>query len=377
MLRITGGLLVCLLAWPALADDDKSKDKDKQSPAEQVKAIIKEYQDAQRDFSKAYQEAKTEEDRQKIIKEKYPQPDKFAPRLLAVAEKNSKDQGALDALIWVVTNIYESGKDSPRAKALHFLLTDHVQSDKLANVCQALANVTNAEEEEAFLRAVLEKNKNDDVQGETLLALGLRLGQVATVARTLQGNAEMAKQYEQYYGKDYVDKLLKTDPAKVESEGEQFYRRFAENHLAKLKDDRVQSLCQRFGRSADKGGELVLRTVLEKNAKREVQGVACLALGQLLKKRAEGIPESHAEEAKKVQKEAEQFLTRAQKDYGDVKAGYLGSVARHADGELFELLHLGKGMAVPDIEGEDLDGQKFNLSNYRGKVVLIDFWGNW
>jgi hypothetical protein len=276
-----------------------------------------------------------------------------------------------------VTNIYESGKDSPRAKALHFLLTDHVQSDKLANVCLALANVVNAEEEEAFLRAVLEKNKNDDVQGEALLALGQRLGQVATVARTLQGNAETAKQYEQYYGKEYVDKLLKADPAKVASESEQFYRRFAENHLAKIKDDRVQSLCQRFGRTADKGGELILRTVLEKNAKREVQGVACLALGQLLKKRSEGIPETQSEESKKVRTEAEQFLTRAQKDYGDVKAGYLGSVARHADGELFELLHLGKGMVVPDIEGEDLDAQKFNLSNYRGKVVLLDFWGNW
>jgi hypothetical protein len=364
-----------LLAWPVLADDDKPKDK--QSPAEQVKAIIKEYADAQNDFSKAYQQAKTEEERQKIGKEKYPQAEKFAPRLLALAEKNAKDPGAVDALIWVVTNTYESSKDSPRAKALRLLRADHVQSDKLANVCQALANVASAVDEEAFLRAVLEKNKNDEVQSEALLALGQRLGQVATVARMLQGNADMAKQYEQYYGKDYVGQLLKTDPAKVESESEQIFRRFTENHLAKLKDSRIQSLCQRFGRSTDKGAEQLLRTVLEKNGKREVQGMACLALGQLLKKRSEGIPESQAEEATKARSEAERYLTRAQKDYGDVKAGYLGSVARHADGELFELLHLGKGMVVPDIEGEDLDAQKFNLSNYRGKVVLLDFWGNW
>jgi cytochrome oxidase Cu insertion factor (SCO1/SenC/PrrC family) len=32
---------------------------------------------------------------------------------------------------------------------------------------------------------------------------------------------------------------------------------------------------------------------------------------------------------------------------------------------------------VPDIEGEDLDGQAFKLSDYRGKVVMLDFWGNW
>ena len=35
------------------------------------------------------------------------------------------------------------------------------------------------------------------------------------------------------------------------------------------------------------------------------------------------------------------------------------------------------GKAAPEIEGEDIDGEKFKLSDYRGKVVLLDFWGNW
>jgi hypothetical protein len=35
------------------------------------------------------------------------------------------------------------------------------------------------------------------------------------------------------------------------------------------------------------------------------------------------------------------------------------------------------GRPAPDIEGEDVDGQKFRLSDYRGKVVVLDFWGNW
>ncbi|HMC63847.1 MAG TPA: hypothetical protein VKI65_02805 [Gemmataceae bacterium] len=37
----------------------------------------------------------------------------------------------------------------------------------------------------------------------------------------------------------------------------------------------------------------------------------------------------------------------------------------------------GRSQVVPEIEAEDLDGQKFKLSDYRGKVVLIDFWGHW
>ncbi|MFL5342690.1 MAG: hypothetical protein ACJ8F7_21365 [Gemmataceae bacterium] len=35
------------------------------------------------------------------------------------------------------------------------------------------------------------------------------------------------------------------------------------------------------------------------------------------------------------------------------------------------------GHAAMEIEAEDIDGKKFKLSDYRGKVVLLDFWGNW
>jgi hypothetical protein len=35
------------------------------------------------------------------------------------------------------------------------------------------------------------------------------------------------------------------------------------------------------------------------------------------------------------------------------------------------------GMIAPDIQGEDLDGVPFKLSDYRGKVVVLDFWGFW
>jgi hypothetical protein len=35
------------------------------------------------------------------------------------------------------------------------------------------------------------------------------------------------------------------------------------------------------------------------------------------------------------------------------------------------------GNLAPEIEGEDIDGQRFKLSDYRGKVVVLDFWGHW
>ena len=35
------------------------------------------------------------------------------------------------------------------------------------------------------------------------------------------------------------------------------------------------------------------------------------------------------------------------------------------------------GEVAPDIRGVDLDGVAFKLSDYKGKVVLLDFWGDW
>jgi cytochrome oxidase Cu insertion factor (SCO1/SenC/PrrC family) len=32
---------------------------------------------------------------------------------------------------------------------------------------------------------------------------------------------------------------------------------------------------------------------------------------------------------------------------------------------------------APEIAGIDADGEKFHLSDYRGKVVLLDFWAKY
>jgi hypothetical protein len=35
------------------------------------------------------------------------------------------------------------------------------------------------------------------------------------------------------------------------------------------------------------------------------------------------------------------------------------------------------GRAAPDIEGTNVDGHTMNLSDFRGKVVLLDFWATY
>ena len=72
MRRIVAGIVGLLLAWPALAADDKPNDKskkpDKQTPAQQYQALVEEFDDALRAFLKDYQEAKTQEEKLKVQK---------------------------------------------------------------------------------------------------------------------------------------------------------------------------------------------------------------------------------------------------------------------------------------------------------------------
>ena len=55
-------------------------------------------------------------------------------------------------------------------------------------------------------------------------------------------------------------------------------------------------------------------------------------------------------------------------------SGTFGELARSA---IFEMQNLSVGKIAPDILGEDTDGVKFKLSDYRGKVVMLSFWGTW
>ena len=85
---------------------------------------------------------------------------------------------------------------------------------------------------------------------------------------------------------------------------------------------------------------------------------------------------------RKMDQEIEQLFDRMAKQYADIKENpqrlqestTLGDIARR---ELFSIRDLAIGKPVPDIEGEDLESTKFKLSDYRVKVVLLDFWGHW
>ena len=100
----------------------------------------------------------------------------------------------------------------------------------------------------------------------------------------------------------------------------------------------------------------------------QIQAAAKYALGSLL------IEEDH------TSAEALGLLQSVVDDFADVEISFGArsmKIAPQAAGELTEATKLQVGMVAPDIEGKDLDGVEFKLSDYRGKVVVLDFWGNW
>lgn len=50
---------------------------------------------------------------------------------------------------------------------------------------------------------------------------------------------------------------------------------------------------------------------------------------------------------------------------------------KRSEGKLFKTSKLSVGCEIPDIVGTDHQGGEFKLSDYRGKVVFLDFWGFW
>ena len=283
MFRLRSGLLILALSVPELGTEEKPTGKPTPA-AQQYQSLAKAYQDTMQTYSEAVGKAKTYEERLKVFDENYPKPEKLAPKFLELAEKYPQDPVALDSLIWIVTNNIRSPVRSPaREKAVAILIREHAQSERLGQVCPNLANGYD-EESALLLRAILEKNPSKDVQAEACLALSQHYGRRLEIAQRLNDNGETLRGFTRAYGEEAVERLKKADRANLAAQGERFCKQLADNYFGRVKPDRIAQLCQTLSYSTDKVSESLLRTLLEKDSRGDVQGVVSLTLAQVLKK---------------------------------------------------------------------------------------------
>src|SRR5262249_53877714 len=259
------------------------------TPADQYKALLKEFQEASSGGDPS------DEERMKLIGRVYRLRYQLALRFLELAEKNPEDPIAVDALIqsvWQVTPppwpAELGGQDRASARAFALLQRDPLQSDKLGSVCQRIS-FGFGKDYETFLRTVLAMSPHKPVQAQACLGLGHFLSNRLQRLDLVKEEPALAREFAGLFGKEYLEELQRQD-----------------------------------------------RT--------------------------------------KAGKEAEALFEQAVEKYSEVKLPEGGTVGGKAKGELFEIRHLGVGKEAPDIEGQDQDGKTFKLSDYRGKVVLLDFW---
>jgi hypothetical protein len=284
---LRGGILVVVLTHTVPVPRDKDGDKPA-TPAQQYQALLKEYQRA------GSGGAANDEERMQLVGRVYKLRYKLAVNFLELAEKHPQDPIAVDALMqatWQVNNTWPAemvGKDVAAARALALLQRDHIRSDKLGTVCERISSGY-AREYEPFLRAVLADNPHRPVRAAACLGLAHFLSYRLQRIDLVKEQPELAKEFADLYGKEYLAELLRQDRGRVSRDAEALYEQAVEQ-------------------------------------------------------------------------------------FGDIKIPGSGTVGEQAKAGLYEIRHLTVGKVAPDIEGQDQDGHRFKLSDYRGKVVLLDFW---
>lgn len=264
------------------------------SPAEQFAKLAKQYQSAS-----SSGRVLTDEERLEFVGQTYRARNRLAEQLVELAEKYPNDPIAIDALIQAVWQVNGTpwpveiiGNDNEGWRRAFVLLErDHIESDKLGPVCQRIAYGF-CKEYEHFLRAVLEKNPHREVQAQAGLSLAHFLSGRRERVDLVRDTPELAREFADLYGREYLAELQRQDHGKP--------------------------------------------------------------LG-----------------------EAESLFEKAVKEYGDVKTPEGDTIGDKARAALFELQHLTVGKEAPEIAGVDQEGKQFKLSDYRGSVVLLDFWNEY
>ena len=108
-----------------------------------------------------------------------------------------------------------------------------------------------------------------------------------------------------------------------------------------IKNPKMASLANMLGNLKDEATLKLLKEIVAKNPERKAQATACKVL------------------AKNAGADAEKYAKLLKDKYADV----------------FPDLSVGK--KAPEVVSQDLSGKKVKLSDYRGKVVVLDIWATW
>ena len=131
-----------------------------------------------------------------------------------------------------------------------------------------------------------------------------------------------------------------------------------------LHSEKLQAIVLKMARSRTPETQKFLTKVSEKSKIKDLRGAAILSLIKRIERDKEKEDE-HTALSKKLFAEHPDLIISGRNVTKSIKA------KREAE----EKLAIGK--VAPEIIGKDVDGNEMKLSDYRGKIVVLDFWGDW
>ena len=165
--------------------------------------------------------------------------------------------------------------------------------------------------------------------------------------------------------------MILTAPGKGDKFGEvlgQAGELLVKDHLG---SKNIGNIAMMLGNSNLPAAGKILRDIMEKSTNEMVQGQAAFGLGKNLRLQSEKAFQKNGKNSELI-KQADEALDMASKKLGENKI-----LARQIEDAKFMLNNLTVGLKAPEIEAEDIDGKSFKLSDYKGKVVVLTFWGSW
>ncbi len=137
----------------------------------------------------------------------------------------------------------------------------------------------------------------------------------------------------------------------------------------------IKAVCARLASLRTPKAEKALREIMEKSPFDDVKFQARISVAGSIRDKADSSKDLTLADYEKLYAEIEEVLKPVVRASNNSKSP--DALRDGAEKLLKEIRKFGVGKVAPEIEAEDIDGKSFKLSEYRGKVVLLDFWGNW
>ncbi len=333
--------LLVLLASPfaSLADDTPPL-------AAQVAHARAEYEAQQERASKAANEAKSEAEGIKQFRVLDPSPLDYCRKMMDLATPNPKDPGARDALLWILDQPGMGPSDQYAEfynPASILLLQHHAQDLEVAREAMTQAQCSFTLPREAFLMGIYVSAQDREAKGLARLALAHYLQRLAAIPippmftgqnPRAQLAPENRAQHEAPEFKLPLDHAVSQvhrgllDPTAVRAGSERLYTEVIDNYAD------IPLLTTRMKKLAARLKAKPLEAITDPEERTEYLAI-------------------------------ERHLAKRQT---------LGQFAEEA---LDEMHALAPGQPAPEVDGKDLEGRTLHLSELRGKVVLLVFWGTW